>query len=339
MNPLLPSAWTAKAVQAWGDGLGVHGAFYFAVLMSNALFGLLLGFRGVGRLFYSGWSYLASSRAEQYQIASTERQAQGIRESWLQRIADHLPLGTRADRALMVKDTRLFWRDPTQWSQFMIFFGLLGVYVLNLRNVGYDFTSPFWGTMIRYLNLTACALTLSTLTTRFVFPQFSLEGKRIWILGLIPMEMHRIVMSKYWSSFGLTSIITGSMMIVSSQMLQLNGWETLFFVLAIIVMSGTLTAIAMGLGTLYPNLKEDNPSKIVSGFGGTLCLILSFLYIALFIGALTIPVGLTFTKHWFSDSTLRGINWGCYGFAGVLSLGGTLILLRLARNKVKNLEF
>ena len=30
---------------------------------------------------------------------------------------------------------------------------------------------------------------------------------------------------------------------------------------------------------LYPNFKDANPSKIVSGFGGTLCLVLSFLYI------------------------------------------------------------
>ena len=35
----------------------------------------------------------------------------------------------------------------------------------------------------------------------------------------------------------------------------------------------------MGLGTLYPNFKEENPSKIVSGFGGTFCLVLSFIYI------------------------------------------------------------
>ena len=35
-----------------------------------------------------------------------------------------------------------------------------------------------------------------------------------------------------------------------------------------------------GLGVLYPNLKEANPNKIVSGFGGTLCLVVSsWLYI------------------------------------------------------------
>jgi len=44
-------------------------------------------------------------------------------------------------------------------------------------------------------------------------------------------------------------------------------------------MTFCLTGLSVGLGVLYPNLKEANPSKIVSGFGGTLCLVLSFLYI------------------------------------------------------------
>jgi ABC-2 type transport system permease protein len=39
------------------------------------------------------------------------------------------------------------------------------------------------------------------------------------------------------------------------------------------------SGLAVGLGALFPNFKEDNPSKIVSGFGGTFCLVLSFLYI------------------------------------------------------------
>ena len=41
-------------------------------------------------------------------------------------------------------------------------------------------------------------------------------------------------------------------------------------------MSGALCGLAVGLGALFPNFKEDNPSKIVSGFGGTLCLVASF---------------------------------------------------------------
>ena len=35
-------------------------------------------------------------------------------------------------------------------------------------------------------------------------------------------------------------------------------------------------------------MKETNSAKIVSGFGGTLCLITSFVYVALFIGSLVL---------------------------------------------------
>ena len=44
-----------------------------------------------------------------------------------------------------------------------------------------------------YLNLGACSLNLATVTTRFVFPQFSVEGKRLWIIGLARMGLARIV--------------------------------------------------------------------------------------------------------------------------------------------------
>jgi ABC-2 type transport system permease protein len=44
-------------------------------------------------------------------------------------------------------------------------------------------------------------------------------------------------------------------------------------------MTFTLNGLAVGLGVLYPNFKDANPGKIVSGFGGTLCLVVSFIYI------------------------------------------------------------
>ena len=37
---------------------------------------------------------------------------------------------------------------------------------------------------------TTFALNLATLTTRFVYPQFSLEGKRLWIVGLSPLGLN-----------------------------------------------------------------------------------------------------------------------------------------------------
>ena len=43
----------------------------------------------------------------------------------------------RPVRLLILKDLRTFRRDPAQWSQFLIFFGLLAFYFLNIPRLGY----------------------------------------------------------------------------------------------------------------------------------------------------------------------------------------------------------
>jgi hypothetical protein len=42
--------------------------------------------------------------------------------------------------------------------------------------------------LIGSLNLGVVGLILSTFTTRFVYPMISLEGRRFWILGLLPVH-------------------------------------------------------------------------------------------------------------------------------------------------------
>lgn len=43
-----------------------------------------------------------------------------------------------------MKDIKLFWRDPTQWSQFVIFFGIMAIYIANIRNSSRLYESEFW---------------------------------------------------------------------------------------------------------------------------------------------------------------------------------------------------
>ncbi len=333
VNPYLPSAWLAQSVLSWGDGMGRQGAFFFLLLLSHALMGLFVGFEFVGRFFYGSWTIALSSRAERFQRAAEAKRTLVRRRSPLEWATDLVrPLSPPA-AALVLKDARLFWRDPAQWIQFMIFFGLLCIYVLNLRNVAFNFTNPFWETMISYLNLAASALTLSTLTTRFVFPQFSLEGRRLWILGLAPFGLQKVLLQKFWMSCLGSMAVTVSLMIVSSVMLHLPAARVAFFAGSIGLMSAALSGLAVGLGALFPNFKEDNPSKIVSGFGGTLCLVVSFLYIALFVALAALPDVRRVAKVSFplGDGAIRGA-------AVALSLAVLFFPLLLAMRRVKNLE-
>ena len=333
VNPFLPSAWLAKSVLSWSDGLGAQGTFYFLLLLANAMMGLLIGFEGIGRLYYGSWSVALSSRAERFQRAAEAKRRKGRRRGLFERVLAAMPIG-RATAALVVKDVRVFWRDPAQWIQFMIFFGLLCIYVLNLRNVAFNFQNPFWETMISYLNLAASALTLSTLTTRFVFPQFSLEGRRLWILGLAPVGLHRVVSQKFWLSCITASVITVSLMIASSMMLNLPPLRVLFFAATIAVMSTALSGLAVGLGALFPNFKEDNPSKIVSGFGGTLCLVISFIYISVVVALVAIPGLRSVSKIQFPIADSAALFLALF-----ISVVLLVVPMGMGYRRVKNLEF
>ncbi len=342
LNPFLPSAWMARAVFSWSGGLFREGSFFFCLLLSNALFSLLLCFEVGGRFFYGSWARAFSHRSERSQYKADTRRNRRLRRGWLEYTLASAPVAaiiSRPVRALVIKDARVFWRDPAQWTQVMIFFGLLTIYVLNLRNVAYDLQNRFWSTMISYLNLTACALTLSTLTTRFVFPQFSLEGRRLWIIGLAPLGLGRVLVQKFWSSCLAATAMTVGLMITSSLILKLSTGRIAYFAAAIALMSAALCGLAVGLGALFPNFKEENPSKIVSGFGGTLCLVASFIYIVLFISLLALPASLPFTQPMMTAAAAR--DWQVAATLTALSLSGVAITVPmvLASRRLKNMEF
>jgi ABC-2 type transport system permease protein len=128
--------------------------------------------------------------------------------------------------------------------------------------------------------------------------------------------------------------ITVSLMTVSSLMLRMEAARVIFFALAIGVMSLTLSGLAVGLGALFPNLKEDNPSKIVSGFGGTLCLVVSFLYILCFVTLIALPAlrRVTQMQVWIPDALAVAL-------AFTLSGAVLLVPMTAAMKRVKNLEF
>jgi ABC-2 type transport system permease protein len=334
LSPALPSAWMTQMVLAWGEGLFKKGAFFFLVLLSSAMMGLLVSYEVAGRSFYGSWSASIASRAERFQRRSLRIQRKGNRTPYLERALDHVPVLSRQVKALTLKDARLFWRDPTQWTQFLIFFGLLCIYVVNLRNVQLNAMDPFWETLVSHLNLAASILTLSTLTTRFVFPQFSLEGRRLWILGLSPMGLRKVLMQKFGFSCVASILATVTLMTASSMMLHLPWSRIGFFDCAVALPAAALCGLAVGLGALFPNLKEDNPSKIVSGFGGTLCLVISFGYIVVYVSLIAIP-GLRQQLHLnFPLSDVIALALAVLGSAALL-----FVPLFLACRRVKNLEF
>ncbi len=269
-SPFLPSSWLAKGVLGAATGDLQATGFHFLLLSSNALFLLWLATLAAERWFYGGWSALAGA-------GRGARRRAGILER-LDALLRPLP---QPARSLVVKDLRLFWRDPAQWSQFVLFFGIMAIYVANLRGARSFAGQESWRALITLLNLGASMLILASLTTRFIYPLISLEGRRFWILGLSPVTLRQIMWQKFWLSVVSTSVFTVSLAVLSAVQLDLDRTAFSLSVAGIAATTLALSGLAVGLGSLYPNFEADNPARIVSGMGGTLNFLLSMLYIAL----------------------------------------------------------
>jgi ABC-2 type transport system permease protein len=337
--PWLPSFWLSTTVVQWAEGALASAAFFLLVLLSYVLFFGFLSFVSAGKVFsdcfslvqsrdsiFLRWGWFLKWRRRNgpfdYRVGAVERAF---------RFLFHPPDGTLA---LLVKDARMFWRDTTQWSQTLVLLGLLGVYILNLRHFSGQFANPFWAHLVCYLNLGACALNLATLTTRFVFPQFSLEGKRLWIIGLSPLGLPQVLRIKFWLANCAALVVSISLILLSCALLRIPFGHTLYLGLIIGAMTFSLTGLAIGLGALFPNFREENPAKIVSGFGGTLCLLASFLYIVASVALLAMgsPWG------WHGANSAAWVLGSWAGFA-VLSVVVGWLPYRLGLRRVENFEF
>ncbi len=338
MHPLLPSSWVAETIQSAGRGISERTLFFNLVLLAHALMSILITTRIAGSYYYPAWNRIMSAvpGAGRKVKAPAARTQPGRMTYWLRRI---LALD-RASYALLVKEVRTFLREPVQWGQTTIIFGLLLIYSMNLRKLGYDLQSPFWITVVSHLNLLVCCLALSTLTTRFIYPQFSLEGQRLWILGLSPLPLHRVLALKLRLSASVLSLIMVTLVMVSGVSLGLPWQRILFFSASILMLSYGLTSLALSLGALVPNFRESNPARIVSGFGGTVCLIASFVYIVGGMVLLLIPSWQNLRQD---AITLVGSN----GRIELLALAGVAVLTVVfggipyffAKLQTKNLEY
>jgi ABC-2 type transport system permease protein len=318
----------------------IQSVLYLALLVSNALFFHVLTVWAAKRWFRVSYANLACRPTRRRQVGGS------ISDrifSWLL-LPFPLPL-----QLLLIKDWRLLRRDPVQWSQFLIFFGLLGLYFLNVdrfNNPHSDIGYVTWINMVSFLNLAVVGLILSTFTTRFIYPMISLEGHCFWIVGLLPIERDTIIWSKFWFASLGSWIPCSLLVLLSDLMLHVPMLVISVHQLTCVLLCLGLSSIAVGFGAMMPNFRETSPSKIAAGFGGTLNLVLSALYIMVVVVLTALPCHfylLTGNGPFFAPfgnpEYLK--IWLVVGTGAAVIVGAvaTIVPLRRGLRAFRNLEF
>ncbi len=317
---LLESAHPADAAQqsSWTESAG-----FFCLLVSNAMLLYVILGRVADQHYVAGLCSLAES-------GTTRKRAKaGVVDRLVMVLTSPFP---RSMRLLLVKDLKIFRRDILQWSQFAIFFCLLTFYFMNARRMQYGGAPKAWMMVVGYLNVSVVGLLLATFTTRFIYPLISLEGRKFWILGTLPIERKDILLGKFLFAAGISVVPCSALILISDLMLRLGSqsiWVVGLHQLTCISLCLGLCGIAVGIGARLPNLRESSPAKLASGFGGTLTLVLSVVYIMACVLVSAVP-----TCWWVNPATRINVTattpigeWLSLGSFPAVVVGGLLSLL------------
>jgi ABC-2 type transport system permease protein len=258
-SPLLPSEWVGRSVMGWlTDSLDLLPLY---LLWSTAAASVVLG------ALLHRWLYARGFTKAQ------ESSQQWAREGWFGRTVRTVlsPLGV-VRRELILKETRVFFRDTTQWSQLILLAVLVVVYVFNIKFLpltGEGITF-FIVNLVPFLNLALAGFVLASVAARFIFPGVSLEGRTWWLLRASPLPIRELLWSKFWVGMAPLLVLALAIVGVTNSLLRVSAFMFVVSVFTIVLLTFALAGLAIGFGTLYPRFETENAAQIPTSFGGLL---------------------------------------------------------------------
>ncbi len=279
-SPLSPSRWLSHGLIALARDDFAASLFPLCLLWSNALFLYVIAAYAAKKLYRRGFNRLSQGAGSRKTYGS----------HWLDDVMDFLVgyLDPKT-RLLIVKDFRTFRREPAQVGQLVLFAGLMLLCVVNIRQFfGADL--PIVNqSVVSLLNLIATGFLMCAYLGRFVYPLISLEGRKFWVLGLLPLKREQLLWGKFAFAVTMTSVLAGGIVLVSDLVLQMPLVAIGLHQATIAALSFGLSGLSVGMSAWMPNFRETDPSKIVVGFGGTMFSIASVAFLALTVLILCVP--------------------------------------------------
>ena len=104
-------------------------------------------------------------------------------------------------------------------------------------------------------------------------------------------------------------------------------------------MNFALVGLSVGLGASFPDFKSENPARIVSGFGGTLTLMLSIGFILVTTLLIILPFQLFLKGHITAYADLKKAVLFSLGLVSLIGLMLCVVPLLYGEKRLLNAEF
>lgn len=327
---LLPSYWAAETLYPLLKGIPVPPAFPAALAATAA-----------GLSFCASW-FVYALYATGASKAHEGRKATFSRTRLVDAAVSVLAFPfSRLSRSMLVKDFKIFLRQPSQWTQLLLLLALVVVYVYNFKHfraIAKTGVLNDWG--LYFINIGLSGFVVASVGIRFVFPAVSLEGRSFYIIRAAPVTMGRFLMAKFAVYLAPLTALGVVMTIVSNLVI---GTGTGFFVASTAttaLICVAVTGLGIGAGAIFPKFTAENPATIASSYGGVVYMIVSMTTVAVIVGLTVWPTSFLQHPHQFARwGTTGWLILGAHALAllAVLALS-TVLPIRLGRNALERLE-
>jgi ABC-2 type transport system permease protein len=334
VSPLLPSYWATEALSPLLRTVKGETLFYLLMLWSTAAASIVIGEWVCGRTYYTGWS---RSQEGKKSPISHSRAA----DAFFQLLS--LPFRGKM-RAIVLKDVKLFFRDPSQWSQLFLLFALMVVYIYSFKLLPLEraaIPSFYIQNLLSFLNLGMVGFVTSAVAVRFVFPAVSLEGASFWIIRAAPISIRDFLWGKFWSSLVPLLVLAEVLIVLSNTLLKVTPFMMNLGIVTVFMMTFGITSLGVGLGAVFPKFKHENVAQIPTGFGGIVYMLMTMLFIGVVIVLEAWPVYRIFTAKTFGGHiSLPGwaIISTSFIMVAVVNILALFLPMKIGLNRLKQRE-
>ena len=252
----LPSRWCFDVLAKFVNGETVSwNEPQLWLLFGGLVLSLILSSVAFDKYFLRGWGIASHSEKNLKGYGS------GL-NTMIGRII--VPLNGQL-RAICTKELRMFIRDTTQSLQMLMLLMLTFVYLYNFRTLR---TAPhlggdaiaWWNVVLSISNVTFGACVISAITTRFVFPSVSLEGRAYTLIRATPLTIEELLRYKFRTWFVPISLLAVVLLVSGSMAIQASIATIIATAFVAVSLASGIVGLGVGIGAVYAKFDWESPA-------------------------------------------------------------------------------
>ena len=280
---LLPNHWVADALYWISSGKFIAAGWYLYLLIIVATLLLIFALFLAKNWFYKSWLVFLD-------LSNTLSNKKKSKVKTLFSFENKSSLAPTRE-ALLKRELLLFFRDPTQWTHFLVMAFLIAIFILSISSVNvmiFNAYNIYLKTVVYLIIYLFNIFLIASMSLRFIFPLVSLEGETIWKIRSAPIDYKKLMLTRLFIYFLVIFLIGQILNFVSN--FQFSFLFALISQMNTAFATITLVTLNFGMGSAYVNYKEKSPIRVASSQGASLTFLFTIIYLVFLIIILFAPL-------------------------------------------------